>query len=57
MWNTLHVDKKLSPWFNVYFATVTTCFLVYMNISMLKLHLNVLFLQISKCQFTAEDKK
>ena len=57
MWNTLHVDKKLSPWFNVYLATVTTCFLVYMNISMLKLHLNVLFLQISKCQFTAEDKK
>ena len=54
---TLCWQKILSPWFNVYLATVTTCFLVYMDISMLKLHLNVLFLQISKCQFTAEDKK
>lgn len=40
---TLCWQKKLSPWFNVYLATVTTCFLVYMNISILKLHLNVLF--------------
>ena len=54
---TLCWQKILLPWFNVYLATVTTCFLVYMDISMLKLHLNVLFLQISKCQFTAEDKK
>ena len=51
------LTKKLSPWFNVYVATVTTCFPVYMNISMLKLHLNILFLQISECQFTTEDKK
>ena len=54
---TLRWQKKLSPCFNVYLATLTTCFLVYMNIFMLKLHLNVLFLQISECQFTAADKR
>lgn len=37
------LTKKLSPWFNVYLATVTTRFLAYMNISILKLHLKSYF--------------